>query len=179
MKDSSESGVFENCIGVLQFTSSLIDSATVIIESEKCHQCNRKISNKFVQDGWNIFHKKCYKQFKTQNTGMTCFKCGEKTLEWVMFQGNGLRCFRKSMAYHLVQSSADTRSPSSDLNINCAYPDHDKAKHCTKTVSHALFAKKLSKVNIWSETNTHTTKIAFQKHSGKSVTNVESTPSSG
>ena len=30
MKDSSESGVFENCIGVLQFTSSLIDSANTI-----------------------------------------------------------------------------------------------------------------------------------------------------
>ena len=62
---------------------------TVIIESEKCHQCDKKISNKFVQEGWNIFHKKCYKQYKAQNTGMTCFKCGEKTLEWVMFQVNG------------------------------------------------------------------------------------------
>ena len=119
---------------------------TVIIESEKCQQCNKKISSKFVQEGWNIFHKKCYKQFKTQNTGETCFKCGEKTLEWVMFQVSGLNYVGKIIAYHLVQSFADTLLRT-HIHIR-RNSDHDKAKPCTKTVSHALFVKGGSRVNI-------------------------------
>ena len=119
--------------------SSLLDFDNSYLESEKCHQCDKKISSKFVQEGWNIFHKKCYKQFETQNTGETCFKCGEKTLEWVMFQVNGLNYVRMSTAYRLVQSCADTPLRT---HIHVRIQDHDKAKHCTKTVSHALFAKR-------------------------------------
>ena len=61
------------------------------IKSEKCRQCNKKVNNKdkIVQEGWNIFHRKCHNQYQKQNLGMSCFKCGKRMLEWVVFQANG------------------------------------------------------------------------------------------
>ena len=72
-----------------------------------------------------------------QDNGMTCFKCGEKTLEWVIFQENGQR----------IIGEIEINTPSSlvhgalVLHFFSEIPlfDHDKAKHCIKSALRANF----------------------------------------